>query len=35
MLEAHGAAVRAGFGDYEGGALGCGSRTILVAQVAA
>ncbi len=35
MLEAHGAAVRAGFGDYEGGALGGGTRTILVAQVAA
>lgn len=35
MLVAHGAIVRARFGDYDGAALGTGNRTILVAQVAA
>ncbi len=34
MLVAHGARVAARFGDYEGAALGAGSRTILIAQVA-
>ena len=35
MLVAHGARVRARFGDYDGAALGSGGRTILAAQVAA
>jgi SAM-dependent methyltransferase len=35
MISAHGARVVGQFGDYEGGALGAGPRTILTAQVPA